>query len=68
MRAPSGEDTSVEDFSAQMREYLASLPADRFPNTTALAAEITASGADERFDFALDVLVEGLVAVSKRRR
>jgi TetR/AcrR family transcriptional regulator, tetracycline repressor protein len=60
------EPTSVEDFIGRMREYFASLPADRFPNIAALASELTAGDLDERFEFGLDVLVAGLVAVSER--
>jgi TetR/AcrR family tetracycline transcriptional repressor len=63
MRTPSG--AGPADFIAEMRAYLASLPADAFPNLSGLADEITRAGSDERFDFAIDVLLAGFVAVSK---
>jgi AcrR family transcriptional regulator len=63
---PSGEDGSVRDFIGQLREYFASLPADRFPNLSELAGELTAEGPDPRFEFALDVLLDGLAAQSRR--
>jgi TetR/AcrR family transcriptional regulator, tetracycline repressor protein len=66
MRTPAGSEAPVEDFIAEMREYLAALPADRFPNLVELADEIMAPGLDERFEFGLDILVGGLVARSQR--
>jgi hypothetical protein len=62
---PSGESGSVHDFIGQLREYFASLPADRFPNLSELAGELVAEGPDQRFEFALDVLLDGLVAQSQ---
>jgi AcrR family transcriptional regulator len=62
----SGE-TSPEDlakFVADMRQYLASLPPDRFPNMVSLAIPMTEGAGDERFEFGLDVLVRGLAATS----
>lgn len=51
-------------FVAQLRDYFASLPADRFPHVVALAGPLTAGGAgDERFEFGLEVLVRGLAAM-----
>ena len=42
-----------------------SLPADRFPNTVALAGTLTAGTADERFEWGLDVIVRGLATYLK---
>jgi hypothetical protein len=47
-----------------MRTYFASLPTERFPNTVALADEMTSGDRQERFEFGLDVLIHGLIAVS----
>jgi hypothetical protein len=55
----------VGEFVANMRRYFESLPPDRFPNTVALAAQLTAGDDDERFEFGLDVLVRGLAAMSE---
>jgi TetR/AcrR family tetracycline transcriptional repressor len=68
MSVPTGDDATAEDFIGEVRDYFASLPADRFPNIVALADEITAGGPDERFEFGLDILVGGLAAHSTRDR
>jgi hypothetical protein len=62
---PTEDDASVHDFIGQLRDYFASLPADRFPNISELAVELTSGGPDVRFDFGLDVLLDGLVARSQ---
>jgi AcrR family transcriptional regulator len=58
----SGE--SVERFHqrvfGQLRGYLAGLPKDRFPATSAHAEELTSGDGDERFEFGLGLLVDGL--------
>jgi len=51
-------------FMTAMRTYFASLPSERFPNTVALAEELTAGDSEERFEFGLEVLIRGLIAVS----
>jgi AcrR family transcriptional regulator len=48
----------------EMREYFGSLPAESFPNIRSLAGELTAGDLDERFEFAIDLLVRGLEAVA----
>jgi TetR/AcrR family tetracycline transcriptional repressor len=66
MKSPAGEETSIGEFVGEMRSYLASLPPDRFPNITELATPLTTGGPDARFEFGLDILVEGLAAHSQR--
>jgi AcrR family transcriptional regulator len=51
-------------FVTEMRAYFANLPRERFPNTVALADELTAGDSEERFEFGLEVLLRGLIAVS----
>jgi AcrR family transcriptional regulator len=51
---------------AALGEYFASLPPDRFPTLVALAGDLTEGGADERFEFAIELLVAGLEAMAKR--
>ncbi len=63
----AGENVTPEvmgEFVANMRNYFESLPADRFPNTVALAAQLTSGDGDERFEFGLEVLVRGLAAMA----
>ncbi|MEV6270395.1 TetR/AcrR family transcriptional regulator [Kribbella sp. NPDC051936] len=56
----------VEGFVRGLREYFASLPADRFPLTVALAVPMT-SGAtgDERFEFGIAVITAGLASLAE---
>jgi hypothetical protein len=51
-------------FITEMRAYFASLPSERFPNMAALAEELTAGDSEERFEFGLEVLIRGLIAIS----
>lgn len=44
----------------QIRDYLAQLPADRFPQVTRMAATMMDEEPDDRFDFGLDILLNGL--------
>ncbi len=53
---------------AQFAEYLRSLPPEDFPVITGLADDLTAGGADERFEFGVEVLIAGLEALAQRRR
>jgi AcrR family transcriptional regulator len=61
-RSPSAGDVPPEQIVAEIRDYFASLPSDRFPRTVALADELVSGGPDERFEFGLDVLLRGLAA------
>jgi TetR/AcrR family tetracycline transcriptional repressor len=45
-----------------MRDYWAQLPADRFPNVTALADITFVADNDDLFEFGLGLLVRGLSA------
>jgi len=63
---PTGEEAPAHDFVGELRAYFASLPADRFPNVVSLAVPLTEGGPDERFEFGIDVLIDGLIAQSKR--
>ncbi|MFJ8039873.1 TetR/AcrR family transcriptional regulator [Kitasatospora sp. NPDC096147] len=50
----------VQQYSDRVRSYFESIPAERYPLVTALAAELTRNVGDERFEFGLDILVAGL--------
>jgi AcrR family transcriptional regulator len=58
---PAAEPGAVE----RVREALANLPHDRFPLVTQFGAEPRSVSGEERFSFAIETLLEGLVA---RRR
>jgi AcrR family transcriptional regulator len=51
-------------FVGEFRRYLESLPEDRFPNLVELAGPLTrvSPDGDDRFEFMLNVLVDGLAA------
>jgi len=63
-RFGSMQPEDYEPFIAQLRDYFKGLPADRFPNITALADVLTRNEGDERFEFGLDLLVRGLQSLA----
>ncbi len=54
-----------QDFLAQFTAWIKSLPAERFPNTVALADVAVAGSAEQRFEWGMDVLVRGLESYLK---
>lgn len=48
--------------AAELNAYLTALPNDTFPNTLAMNELFNASTANERFEFGLDILLDGLAA------
>jgi hypothetical protein len=48
-------------------DYIASLPADRFPNLVAVADYHAITDPDLRFDLLLDIYVEGLAKRASER-
>jgi AcrR family transcriptional regulator len=57
---PAVNGESAQDDADMMREYWAQLPAEQFPNLTALADTTFAADADALFEFGLDLLMRGL--------
>jgi AcrR family transcriptional regulator len=47
-------------FIGQLREYFAALPPDRFPHISAHAVTLTTGDGQQRFEFGLDLLIDGL--------
>ncbi len=64
--AASGRELSEESVVTMLRELLAGLPAELYPLLRANAGSMVSGDADQRFEFGLDLLVSGLVAVSQR--
>ena len=60
LRSPSGGEASPAEVLNTIRSYLGSLPVERFPNLAALASDITGGDPDERFEFGLELLLDGL--------
>jgi AcrR family transcriptional regulator len=59
---PYDEDAVV----TAVREHFAALPPERFPLLSSLADVMTTGSGDDRVRFAIDLMVEGLKAVSRR--
>jgi hypothetical protein len=65
--SPQGRDGAPEPETeqpvvGQVENALANLPADGFPLVTQFAAELTSGSGDQRFSFAIETFLEGLVA------
>jgi hypothetical protein len=55
-------DADRDDAIARIRDAFTALPAERFPLITAHSSELVAGAADDRFRFAVDTFLDGLVA------
>jgi hypothetical protein len=54
-------DPDIRQQAADMaRDYIVSLPAEAFPNMTALADEFAFADPDERFELLIDIFIDGL--------
>jgi AcrR family transcriptional regulator len=58
--ARPGDSESLQQAATMARDYIASLPANLFPNMTTLADEFALADPDERFELLIDIFVEGL--------
>ena len=63
----TGEEQLLE-FVGQLRAYFLALPPDRFPQLQAHAEALTAGDGNQRFEFGLDMLIDGLERHIPRRR
>jgi AcrR family transcriptional regulator len=65
---PGGEPTEgqVEAYIGGVRSFFASLPPERYPLIVGMAGPLTRNVGDERFEFGLDLLFDGLVAQAGR--
>jgi len=59
----SGDPAARSEVLAGYRQLVAGLPPERFPNLVALAGELTAGTLDERFEFGLAALLDGIAAL-----
>jgi hypothetical protein len=55
-----------DDAAGMARDYVASLPPDRFPHLVSLAGHFTGPGRAQEFELLLDLFVEGLAARAGR--
>jgi TetR/AcrR family transcriptional regulator, tetracycline repressor protein len=57
---PPAESPSVGEAASMARDYVAALPADRFPHLVRLADQLAVDDPDQRFELLLDLFVDGL--------
>jgi AcrR family transcriptional regulator len=67
VRRASGHSDDREQVS-ELYKTFAGLPPGRFPSLAAHAAQMVAGDGDERFHFAIDVVIDGVVARAAQRR
>jgi AcrR family transcriptional regulator len=60
--ANDGRGDQEEMLGQQLSEYWSGLPADQFPNVTALASTFVEGDPEDLFEFGLDLLIRGLAA------
>ncbi len=53
-------DNAVQAYVGRIRDYLESLPSERFPNLVALARPITSLDSERRFELGLEIIIRGL--------
>jgi hypothetical protein len=56
----------MQETIAEIGQTLRSIPAERYPQLSAHGREMTSGSGDERFAFAVDTFLDGLVARSER--
>jgi AcrR family transcriptional regulator len=59
---PVNDEAESERFHAELNQFFASLPRDRYPYLFALAGPLTDGDGDHRFEFGLDLLVRGIAS------
>jgi AcrR family transcriptional regulator len=60
LASPTGEDLPPEQVVQMFRDYVASLPADRFPQTKGAIDLLFGGDGDERFEFGLELMIRGI--------
>lgn len=60
--------TQLTRYFEDVHAFYRALPADRFPVLASIAPDMTGHDGDERFEFALDMIIYGLEEVDRRDR
>jgi AcrR family transcriptional regulator len=58
----------IADYFQGVHQFMAALPADRYPTMASIASEMSGHDAGTRFAFGLDILLNGLEVASSRMR
>jgi AcrR family transcriptional regulator len=64
--SPTGEDLPPEQIVQMIRDYFASVPADRFPNVHATLDDLVSGGPDQRFELGLEIIMRGFASYIQR--
>jgi hypothetical protein len=62
-----GDGADRQEQADELRATFGGLPPDRFPLIAAHAAQMVAGDSEERFRFAVDVVIDGMIARAARR-
>jgi AcrR family transcriptional regulator len=65
LASPTGEDLPPEQIVGMLRDYIASLPEDRYPHTRASAHLLFGGDAEERFAFGIETLIRGIATYAE---
>ncbi|MBV9283268.1 MAG: TetR/AcrR family transcriptional regulator C-terminal domain-containing protein [Acidimicrobiia bacterium] len=62
------DDENRDEMFAMMQGYFAGLPAERFPNLTALSGEMFEMEEQERFELGLEILMRGIETYARQKK
>lgn len=65
LASPTGEEMAPEQIVAMFRDYLLSLPRERFPHVHRAVDHLFSGDADDRFAFGIDVILRGVGTYAK---
>jgi TetR/AcrR family tetracycline transcriptional repressor len=68
LASPTGEDMPPEQIVEMLRNYVASLPVDRFPNVVRAADLLFSGDREDRWAFGIDLIIRGLESYTQPRR
>ncbi len=63
--SPTGEALPPEQIMEMFRDYVLSVPAETFPHVHRAVGHLFGGDADERFEFGMDVIVQGIAAYAR---
>jgi AcrR family transcriptional regulator len=66
LQSPTGEDLPPEEIISMLKAYVLSLPNEEFARTQDAIDSVFGGAPDERFEFAIDLLIRGIGTHAKR--
>ncbi|HUB70835.1 MAG TPA: TetR/AcrR family transcriptional regulator C-terminal domain-containing protein [Acidimicrobiales bacterium] len=64
--SPTGEDMRPEEVAKMLREYIVTLPAEKFPHVIRAADLLFSADRDDRWEFGVDLILRGLETYVQR--